>query len=390
MLISMVLDITDLKRAEAEQLELHAQLQQSQRMQSLGTLVAGVAHNLNNVLAIAMGAVSIREDMAADPADRETYQIIGKVCNRGREVVKSLIHFAQPALVSQAPVELNAMVREVCALLETTTRNRIRIVEALLDTPLWINGNAGDLNHILVNLGVNSLDAMPDGGRLTFRTALLEGDWLELSVEDNGTGMTPEILAHVLEPFYTTKDVGKGTGLGLSMAYGVVKAHGGNIDIASQPGRGTTVKLRFPGLPAPAGRGPAPIAAAAPSLASMAVFLVDDDEDVRYLMNRMLQKAGVRQVKVFQGGREVLESLSSEELPGLVILDQNMPGLTGTQTMERIRDLHPEMPILISSGQPDIEAWECFKRPRVGVISKPFNVEEIQAKLAQFADGPLA
>jgi CheY-like chemotaxis protein len=117
----------------------------------------------------------------------------------------------------------------------------------------------------------------------------------------------------------------------------------------------------------------------------MNIYLVDDDEEVRFLMTRLLRKAGVRQVKAFPGGAAVLESLGCGELPDLVILDQNMPGMNGTQTMERIRRLHPHLPILISSGQPDIEELDCYKQARVSAISKPFTLEEIQAKLAQFA-----
>ena len=121
----------------------------------------------------------------------------------------------------------------------------------------------------------------------------------------------------------------------------------------------------------------------APSLASKKVFLVDDEEDVRFLMARMLKQAGVSQVKTFSGGAEVIEELQSEELPDLIILDQNMPGMTGVQVMAAVQDLYPDLPILISSGQPDIEAWDILKQPKVGVISKPFSVNEIQAKLAE-------
>lgn len=387
----IVRDTTERKRAEENQRLLEAQLQQTQKLKSLGTLVAGVAHNINNVLSIIMGTASLREDGAAQPSDGEAYQIIRKACNRGREVVNSLIHFAQPAVKARAPFELNNLINDVCALLETTSRNQIKIEKWLIEDPLWINGSAGDIDHILVNLGINSLDAMPDGGILTFRTNLLEGNWVEVSIEDNGTGMTPEVLASVLDPFFTTKEVGQGTGLGLSMTYGIVKAHGGTIDIASQPGQGTQVKVRFPRIQAPAVESePAPVIAPMLSLNPMKVFLVDDDEDVRFLMHRMLKKAGVHQVKVFPGGKEMLEVLSLEELPDLIILDQNMPGLTGSQTMERIRALHPEMPILISSGQPGIREWDRFKLPKVAVISKPFTFDEIQAKLAQFAWVPRA
>ena len=389
-LISIFLDISELKRAEKDKLKIQAELQQSHKMESLGLLVAGVAHNINNVLAIAMGTASLREDAVTEPADRQAYQRIGIACRRGRDVVKSLIHFAQPSLSNQAPIELNSMIIEVCALLESTTRNRIKIIESLSEELLWINANSGDIDYILVNIGVNSMDAMPDGGTLTFRTTILDGNWVEVTIEDNGLGMTPEVLAHVMEPFYTTKEVDKGTGLGLSMAYGVIKAHGGTIDIASQPGQGTAVKLRFPRIPAPVESKPGPANAPALLPKLRKVLLVDDEEDVRFLMTRMLKKAGIGEVETAAGGEEATEKLLSGELPDLIILDLNMPGLNGTQTLKLIRQLCPDLPILISSGQPEIEECPDFKQPKVGVISKPFTMGEIQTRLAQFAHEPIS
>jgi CheY-like chemotaxis protein len=167
------------------------------------------------------------------------------------------------------------------------------------------------------------------------------------------------------------------------LTYGLVKAHGGTLDITSHPGRGTTVTLRFPRIPDPAQTGPP--ALPAPPFQALRVFLVDDDEDVRFLMTRMLTKAGVRQVRTFAGGEEVLASLRPGEFPDLVILDQNMPGMNGIQAMARIRERCPELPILISSGQPDIESWSILQQPGVAVIAKPFTLDEIQAKLARFA-----
>ena len=381
-LFAIARDITERTRIEEESRRLHSQRQQAHKMESLGVLSAGVAHNINNVLAIIMGTASLRETLTAEAPDREAYRTIGKICVRGREVVKSMLHFAQPTLSSKAPFELHTLVREVRVLLESTPRNAVAIVEALAGEALWISGDAGNVNHALLNLGLNALNAMPDGGTLTFRTAILEGDQVEVSVEDTGCGMPPEVLSHVLEPFFTTREVGAGTGLGLSMTYGVVKAHGGTIDLSSEVGRGTCVKLRFPRIPAPE---EAPAAPPARSLGAMIVYLVDDDEDVRFLMTRMLKKAGVRQVKAFAGGAPALEDLRTGAPPDLLILDQNMPGMNGLQTMDQVRRLHPELPILISSGQPDIEGWAEFNQPRVGVISKPFNLEEIQARLAQLA-----
>jgi len=386
-LISMVTDITELRRVEQHERNLEAQLQQSQKMESLGTLVAGVAHNINNVLSVIMGMASLREDSATEPCDKEAYQIIGKVCKRGRDVVKSLIRFAKPDITNQGPFEVHSLIKEVCALLDRTIRNQVKIIESFSEDSLWINGDAGSINHVLVNLCLNAVDAMPNGGTLTLRTTVKEENWVEVTIEDTGIGMTPEVLVHVMEPFYTTKEVGKGTGLGLSMTYGVVKAHGGTIDIASKVGMGTTVRLLFPRVATPISKETVDVPA--PTLKLKRVLLVDDEEDVRFLMTRMLRTAGIEEVETTSTGEEALETLLEGELPDVLILDQNMPGITGVQLMARVRDRYPDLPILFSSGQPDIESWEILKQRRVAVISKPFTMEEILAKLAQFAHGPI-
>jgi PAS domain S-box-containing protein len=380
-LLVMARDLTALKQAERERSRFNERLNRVQALEALGVLVAGVAHNINNVLAVILGTASLREHLSAKASDITDFRIIGTACRRGREVLKSLLHFAQPSLSARAPFELHALIGEVCQLMGNTTRNRITVEPVLLAEPLWVMGDASSINHALMNLSLNAMDAMPDGGTLRVRTAIPAAEWLEVSVEDTGTGMAPEVLDRVLEPFFTTKGVGKGTGLGLSMTYGVVKAHGGTLEIASQPGQGTQVKLRLPRIPAPCAPA-APAPGPGPGLRPGKVLLVDDDEDVRFLMTRMLTKSGVAQVTSVAGGEEALASLGSGDLPGLVILDQNMPGMDGLQTLARIRSLHPDLPVLISSGQPDIEDWPAFQQPRVGVIPKPFDMDEIEAKLA--------
>ncbi len=201
MLISMVTDITELKRKEEHDRLLGAQLQQAHKMESLGALVAGVSHNINNVLAIIMGTASLREQSAIDPSDVKAYKTIGRACARGRDVVRSLVQFAKPTISNQAPFELHMLIQELCTLLENTTSNRIKIIETFVDEPLWINGDAGTFNHALLNLSINSIDAMPNGGTLTFETSILKGNWVEVSVEDDGEGIAHDILAKVMEPF---------------------------------------------------------------------------------------------------------------------------------------------------------------------------------------------
>jgi PAS domain S-box-containing protein len=213
-------DITERKKADGMNAILEARLLQAQKMESLGILVAGVAHNINNVLAIVMGTASLREQNVVEPKDLKAYKTIGTVCKRGRDVVKSLMQFARPTMSSQAPFELHSLIMEVCVLLENTTNNRIAIVKDFIGEPIWINGDSSAINHALMNICINSLNAMPNGGTITLRTSVPEKNWVSLSVTDDGAGMNSEVLAHVMEPFYTTKEAGKGTGLGLSMTYG--------------------------------------------------------------------------------------------------------------------------------------------------------------------------
>jgi len=244
-------DITERKQQEAEHRKLEDRIAQVQKLEALGVLVAGVAHHINNVLMVIMGTASLREDCAPDTEDQAAYGMIGKACRRGREVVKALIEFARPVPPSQTPIELHALINEARAYLGKVPSERIEIVGMFAEEPLWIRGDAWNLIQAFVNLGLNAVDAMPNGGTLIFRTAIAEQDWAELCVEDSGAGMTPEVLTRVLDPFFTTKAVDKAMGLGLSMTHGMVKAHGGTLDIASSPGHGTTVKLRFPRIPAP-------------------------------------------------------------------------------------------------------------------------------------------
>ena len=381
-LVFVVRDITQRKQAEEERRNLEERMGQVQKLEALGVLVGGVAHNINNVLMVIMGAASLREGHTKETKDLEAYTLIGKACRRGRDVVKSLIQFAQPSVSNQIPCDLHALIKGLRNLLESTTGNRITIIEAFIGESLWVHGDAGSISNALMNLCLNSLDAMPNGGNLTFRTAAQEKDWVEVSVEDTGEGMTPEVLARVVEPFFTTKEVGKGTGLGLSMTHGVIKAHGGTLEISSVVGQGTTVKLRFPRIPAPAQEETVELASLTPR--ALNVLLVDDDEDVRFLVARILKHAGL-QINCVASGEAALESLGSDSLPDLIILDQNMPRMNGIQTMEKIRALRVEVPIFISSGQPDIEEWPCFEQPNVTVISKPFKVEEVLANLAKMS-----
>ena len=388
-IIIMTETITERKRAELALREgeerrraLEARMMQNQKQEALAVLVAGIAHNFNNLLTIIMGAASVQEQAAADPAGLETFRLIGTACQRGRALVRALTQFARPSLAQQAPVDMGLLLAEVRLLLGSAGRPSCAVVFDVDDGPLWVFGDAGGISTVLMNICLNAMDAMPQGGTLSVRAWAPQPDWIEVRIEDTGEGMSPVILARVTEPFFTTKEVGRGTGLGLSMSQGVIRAHGGTLELASAPGQGTQVTLRLPRTAAPA---PVPgLPAPGPGVeVPGTVLLVDDDEDVRLLMVRMLQKAGVRHAAAVPGGAEALECLRAGETPDLVILDQNMPGLDGIETLAQIRAMRPDLPVLISSGQPGIQQEASFKRPKVAVISKPFTMGEIMAKLGE-------
>lgn len=373
-------DISERIRAEEERQRVMERATQAQRLEALGVLVAGVAHNFNNILSVIMGTASIQEDLATEASQRDALKVIGRACERGRSLVKSLTQFARPTRAQSVSLEANLLAAEVVQLVRSTSRKNIEIVEDFAQAPLWITGDPGSLGSAFMNICINGLDAMPEGGTLTIRTRVPGPDWVEVVIEDSGEGMTPEVLAHATEPFFTTRPVGQGAGLGLSMAHGVVRAHDGTLELDSAPGQGTQVRIRLPRLAVP--ELPAPVPAPLRSGLPAKVLLVDDEEDLRFLMTRMLRQAGVAQVQAVAGGRAALDLLRSGAVPELVILDQNMPDLDGIQTLALMRRSHPDLPVLIASGQPDVQEWDAFRQAHVAIIAKPFNLQEIQEKMA--------
>jgi len=234
--------------AEAERRRLLLDLQHADKMESLGSLAGGVAHDMNNVLAAIMGTASMLREIAPDPElQAKALDTITLACTRGRDVVRSLLYFSRKDLEAEAPADLNIIAKEMVQLLAHTTLNRVQLSTDFQEPLDLIRGDAGALGHALINLCVNAVDAMPEGGWLTLRTRNLDSGWVLLEVEDTGTGMTPAVSNQALNPFFTTKPQGKGTGLGLSMVYSTVQAHRGQLEIRSEPGRGTCVSLRFPG-----------------------------------------------------------------------------------------------------------------------------------------------
>ena len=377
-------EIRERKAAAEDNARLQAQLLQAQKLESLGNLAGGVAHDMNNVLGAILGLSSAHLEI--QPGGSPAYQAfdtISKAALRGGKMVKSLLGFARQTLPDERELDLNALLREEVKLLEQTALAKVRVELDLADGLRPIRGDASALTHAFMNLCINAVDAMPDQGTLTLSTRNVEAVWVEVVVEDNGSGMTREVLERAMDPFFTTKPVGKGTGLGLSLVYSTVKAHRGQLEIQSEPGRGTQVRMRFPALEGQAAA-PAPAVPRPPEPAAQAldVLLVDDDVLVLNSLQTILATLGHR-VTACPSGEAALAILEAGAKPDVVLLDMNMPGLGGTGTLPRLRLLAPGVPVLLATGRSDQTALDLVAaHPGVTLLSKPFSLEELRERLA--------
>src|ERR1035438_2214610 len=280
-------------------------------------------------------------------------ETIAKACHRGATLVKGLLSFARHGLAEEKILDLNALVHEEVALLERTTFQRVHLEIDLAEDLLPIKGDPGALSNALLNLCINAVDAMPEGGRLALITRNGADGMVFLEVADSGSGMSREVLNKATEPFFTTKPLGKGTGLGLSIVYGTMKAHGGTMEIQSEPGKGTRVTLRFPSCdPLTQDRESDPESREVPTHRTLHVLLVDDDELIQGSVPETLRSLGHITTSATSGD-EALTKLQGGLSPDVVLLDMNMPGLGGAETLSRLRELLPTVPVLLATGRVD-------------------------------------
>ncbi len=375
------------------QKEMQDRLSQMEKMDAIGQLAGGVAHDFNNQLAGIMGFADMLAHRLEDPRLRKYAENIVAASKRSSDLTQQLLAFARKGQYKKEPLDLHKTVHDVVTILEHTIDPRITTRQLLCASPAVTTGDPSQLQNVVLNLAINARDAMPEGGELIFETAntrlerdycdavpydIAPGHYVRLCVTDSGVGMDAETQAHVFEPFFTTKDVGKGTGMGLAAVYGTVKNHGGSVNVYSEPGRGTSFRVYLP-LEEDAARELGPPPAAAPlSAKPLRILVVDDEEIFRNMACEMLRDAGHRVDTAADGTAAVEHYRRRWRETDLVILDMVMPQMDGKEAFRRMKEIDPAVRVLLASGYSiNGTANELLAEGVHGFLQKPFSQAEL-------------
>jgi PAS domain S-box-containing protein len=377
-------DITERRRAEQAQRALEEERRQSQRLDSLGRLAGGIAHDMNNVLATILGLATVLERDATSPEMLDDLRTLVGAATRGHDLMRKLLAFARRGSSTRTTVRLGDVVGDIAGLLRHTHSRSLRVEVDVPAAPVLVHANASELGQVLLNVALNAIDAMNDGGTLSFRLRLegpLEARRAALEVRDTGTGMDPETLDRAFEPFFTTKPQGKGVGLGLSTVYGIVREHGGAVRLHSGAAGGTIVQLTLPALGQPPG--PAGPTRTAPQPGRLRVLVVDDEPAVLDVTCRVLRNVDHAAEPAQSGGEALYFLEHAREAPDVVLLDIDMPRMNGVETARRILERWPDQAIVFMSGLHDGEATSLAVRGTRGFVAKPFTLAELTAALGR-------
>ena len=393
--LSVTRDVTVLKTTER-------QLQQAQKMEAIGILAGGVAHDFNNILQVINGYTQLMtlEKSETDP-DHAKLGEIEKAVEHAAQLVRQLLTFSRKAEYKTAALDLNKEIISVRKILERTLPKMIDINLHLGRELALITADPVQIEQVLLNLGTNAADAMPDGGTLVIETENITltdhyldthvgaraGEYVLLSVSDTGQGMDKDVVEHIFEPFFTTKEFGKGTGLGLASVYGIVKSYGGYISCYSEVGQGTTFKLYLPAAEHQAVPEEKNTEGNLPRRGTETILLVDDEESIRTFASAVLGRFGYR-VVTGASGEEALEIIGrTEGKIALVILDLGMPGMGGHKCLQEIRRINPSAKVLIASGYSmNGHVKKSLETGAAGYIGKPYRINVLLQKVREILD----
>ncbi|HXE89999.1 MAG TPA: ATP-binding protein [Terriglobales bacterium] len=398
--MGMALDIT-------ERRQLERQLLQAQKMEAIGQLAGGVAHDFNNLMAIVIGYTDLLMD-ELDPNSSQMKHVkeIRKAGDRAVALTRQLMAFSRKQVMAPKVLDLNQVVADTDRMLRRIIGEDIDLV-VIAEPELWnVRTDPGQMEQVIMNLAVNARDAMPGGGKLTIETANVElgeadaaqhvtmkpGSYVMLAVSDNGIGMSPETQARIFEPFFTTKEKGKGTGLGLATVYGIVKQTGGYIWVYSEVGKGTTFKIYLPRVAEPVEKSDRPSGvwkAIEPPRGTETVLLVEDEESVRKLARKCLEEQGYTVLEAANSNQALEICDRYDQTIHLLMTDVIMPGLDGRQLARRVNARRPEIRVLYVSGYTENTiVHRGVLDAGIAFLQKPFRPLDLAVKVREVLDEP--
>src|SRR5215472_315344 len=393
--IGYALDVTPLVNAQKEQKQLEQQLHRADRLNSLGRLAGGIAHDFNNLLSVIVGyAALVQSGAPENDVNSESVREVLKAAAKGKDLIRKLLAFSQSHVLDRELLDVNAALRDLKNLLS-------RLLGSAVELRLNLNADTGcvladrtEFEQVVMNLVVNARDALPQGGVIDIVTAKIQigaggrreqavpGEYVSISVRDNGQGMSPEILDRIFEPFFSTKTESGGTGLGLAIVYGVVKQHGGHIRVDSRLGQGTEVSLLFPRAAA-SGLNSAPAPAPVIEGGRETILVIEDSEDMRRMLARLLSSVGYTVLTAEDGQRGVEVAHGYGHEIHVVLSDIAMPRLSGPDAVEQIRRERPNVKVILMTGFADANLLEGKPLADLSILEKPIEPEKLASRIRE-------
>jgi PAS domain S-box-containing protein len=399
-----IVNYTAVKRDVTHEVQLEGQLRQSQKMEAVGQLAGGVAHDFNNILVALLMQIELLEMGGGLPAEvGDGLKQIRTVAGRAAELTRQLLLFSRRQVIQPRPLDLNDLVANFARLLQRLIREDVRLQLRLHPAPLMVQADAGMLEQVLMNLAVNARDAMPGGGQLVIETLkttvdasvtevnpeAAPGAYVCISVSDTGGGIPPEILPRIFEPFFTTKEVGKGTGLGLATVFGIVKQHHGWLKVDNEPGRGATFRIYLPAAALPAAAAVPAAGRKKPAGGSETILLAEDELMVRKLVSSILERHGYQVLGAGNGVEALKLWREHRGSVALLLTDLVMPGgLSGLELARQLQAEDTDLKVVFISGySAEIAGRELQLHSGENFAQKPFTTEHLLDTLRRSLDG---